>query len=84
MGRADSKRRKRYRNLEKVHGTPELGSWVRTSSPYLIESRIEDYGRFARGLRTARGWRRAAGYALLAIFTIPIAVAVVSMLLNAR
>ncbi len=84
MGRADSKRRKRYRNLEKVRGNPELGSWVRTSSPYLVESRIEDYGRFARGVRSARGWRRVAGYALFVIFTLPLFAAVVSILMHAR
>ena len=45
----------------------DLGPWARTRSPYLVEERIADYGRFARGLNRATGWRRTAGLVLVAV-----------------
>ncbi len=61
---------------------PDLGSWGRTASPYLIESQIEDYGRFARGSHNVTGWKRAVAYVVALTFLLPFLFALVSFFVN--
>ncbi|MGQ0824089.1 MAG: hypothetical protein ACT4OX_03475 [Actinomycetota bacterium] len=84
MGAAGIKRRKKYQRVRKVTDDVVLdGPWTRTNSPYLIESQIEDYGRFVRGLRHASPGRRAVAraFVILLIF-VPLAFGIGSAVYN--
>jgi hypothetical protein len=36
-------------------------------SPFTVEGEIEQYGRFFRGARRTKGWRRAAGWFVIVV-----------------
>ena len=64
--------------VEKGHHGDHFDDWARTRSPYLIESRIEDFGRFARGLKRAPRWARVVAYGLMMLWAVPLALMVFS------
>ena len=62
------------RDMERAHQDP----WARENSPFTIEGQIEDYGKFARGLRYTSPARRWTARVLVGIVLLPLLIAGIS------